>query len=182
MLHCYCTRTLVALGSTIETKMKKRALCDDGEGSLIVRWSGGACCVVSLRARTEPRSGCTIFFIHSGNQVKNIVLNIILQSGEKSHVHARYDTFIHGTRVAVEEVLSRRMLEHGRNSRARSNRYYRILAKLKSYLPHMKWQEWEYGEKKKNRACVPSRLLFLSHSEKFIMALLDFSSVRVEER
>lgn len=37
-------------------------------------------CEVDLHARTEPHSRHAIFFIHSGSQVKNIVLNIILYS------------------------------------------------------------------------------------------------------
>lgn len=64
--------------------------------------------MANLRARTEPRSGCTIFFIHSGKQVKNIVLNIILQSGEESHAragyfHSRHASCHRGRRSIVRE-------------------------------------------------------------------------------
>lgn len=53
-----------------------------------------------LNSRTEAHSRYAIFFIHSGNQVKNIVLNIILKA------HQLQDTFIRDTRLHAGKVLS----------------------------------------------------------------------------
>lgn len=51
---------------------------------------------LKLHTRTEPHRRYAIFFIHSGNQVKNIVLNIILYSTTQ-------DTFIRDTRPQLEK-------------------------------------------------------------------------------
>lgn len=48
--------------------------------------------MVDLHARTEPYSRYAIFFIQSGAQVKNIVLNIILQTTQsrRGYFHSRH--------------------------------------------------------------------------------------------
>lgn len=53
-------------------------------------WSQGTR-VVGLHARTEPHSRYAIFFIQSGGQVKNIVLNIILyHTAAGGYFHSRH--------------------------------------------------------------------------------------------
>lgn len=51
--------------------------------------------MVNIHARTEPHSRYAIFFIQSGGQVKNIVLNIIVQTTRP------LDTFIRDTRARL---------------------------------------------------------------------------------
>lgn len=56
---------------------------------------------MNIHARTEPHSRYAIFFIQSGGQVKNIVLNIIL------YTTAAEDTFIRDTRVRLKKYCPR---------------------------------------------------------------------------
>lgn len=63
---------------------------------------------MSFHARTEPHSRYAIFFIQSGGQVKNIVLNIILYTTQPQRILS------FATRECARRIIVRRIMRRGR--------------------------------------------------------------------
>lgn len=64
--------------------------------------------VVNFHARTEPHSRYAIFFIQSGGQVKNIVLNIILYTTQPQRILS------FATRDCARRSIVRHIMRRGR--------------------------------------------------------------------